>query len=87
MFRRYCIQNVTDGIHFPVYNINNESVNHYSQFISAKKNLRKSQAQFKEKLSKLRLRQNKGFLIKKNVYVVLYVVKLFLPRPMKGTIS
>ena len=33
-FRRYCIQNVKDGIQIQVYNINNESVNHYSQFIS-----------------------------------------------------
>ena len=40
-----------------------------SQFISvkAKKNLRKSQAQFREKLRKLRLRQNNNFLIKKRV--------------------
>ena len=45
-----------------------ESVNHFSQFISVevKKNLRKSEAQFREKLRKLRLRQNKDFL-KKNV--------------------
>ena len=45
----------------------NESINHYSQFISvkAKKNLRKSEAQFREKLRKLRLRQNNDFLIKK----------------------
>ena len=55
-----------DGIQSQVYNINNESVNHLSQFISVKvkKNLRKSQAQFLEKLRKLRLRQNDGFLIK-----------------------
>ena len=47
-----------------ICNINNESVNHFSQFISeeVKKNLRKSQAQFREKLRKLRLRQNNGFL-------------------------
>ena len=58
-----------DGIQIPIYNINNESVNHFSQFISVKvkKNLRKSQAQFREKLRKLRLRQNNGFLIKKRV--------------------
>ena len=56
-----------DGSPIQVYNIINESVNHFSQFISVKvkKNLRKSQAQFREKLRKLRLRQNKGFLIKK----------------------
>ena len=67
VFRHYCIQNVKDGIQIQVYNIMNESVNHSSQFISVKvkKNLRKSQAQFREKLRKLRLRQNTGFLIKK----------------------
>ena len=50
-----------------VYNTNNKSVNHFSQFVSVKvkKNLRKSQAQFWEKLRKLRLRQNEGFLKKK----------------------
>ena len=55
----------------PVYNINNKSVSHFSQFISVevKKNLTKSQAQFREKLRKLRLRQNDGFLIK-NVYTL-----------------
>ena len=65
--RRYSIQNVKDGIQIQVYNINNGSVNHCNQFISqkVKKNLRKSQAQFKKKLRKLRLRQNDGFLIKK----------------------
>ena len=69
MFRRYCLQNVKHGIQIQVYNINNESVNHSRQFISVKvkKNLRKSQAQFREKLRKLRLRQNNNFL-KKNVY-------------------
>ena len=66
-FRRYCIQNVKDGIQIQVYNIIKESVNHSRQFISVKvkKNLRKYQAQFQEKLRKLRLRQNDGFLIKK----------------------
>ena len=55
VFRRYCIQNVKDGIQIQVYNISNESVNHSSQFISVKvkKNLRKSQAQFREMLRKL----------------------------------
>ena len=69
IFRWYCIQNVKDGIQIQVYNINNESVNHFSQFtsVNVKKNLRKSQAQFREKLRKLRLRQNYGFLIKKRV--------------------
>ena len=52
-----------------MYNINNESVNHFSQLISVKikKNLRKSLAQFREKLRKLPLRQNDGFPIKKRV--------------------
>ena len=35
-FRRYCIQNVKDGIQIHVYNINNESVSHSSQFILVK---------------------------------------------------
>ena len=53
-----------------VYNSINESVNHSSQFISVKvkKNLRKSEAQFRRKLRKLKLRQNNDFLIKKRVY-------------------
>ena len=61
------MQNVKDRIQIHVYNIINESVNHSSQFISVKvkKNLRKSEAQFREKLRKLRLRQNNDFLIKK----------------------
>ena len=48
-------------------NVSNEYLAHFSQFISekAKKKLRKSQAQFREKLRKLRLRQNYDFLIKK----------------------
>ena len=56
-----------DGIQIQIYNINNDSVNHFSQLISVKvkKNLRKSQVQFWEKLRKLKLRQNNDFLIKK----------------------
>ena len=49
----------------------NDSVNRSSQFISVKVKiyLRKSQAQFRDKLRKSRLRQNNDFLIKKkNVY-------------------
>ena len=67
VFRCYCIQNVVDGIKIQVYNIINDSVNHSSQFISVKvkKNLRKSEAQFREMLRKLRLRQSNDFLIKK----------------------
>ena len=66
IFRRYCIRNVKDGSQIQVYNINNESVNHFSQLFSVKvkKNVRESQAQFREKLMKLRLRQNDGFLKK-----------------------
>ena len=65
--RRYCIQHLKDGIQIQVYNSINESVNHSSQFISVKvkKNLRRSQAQFREMLRKLRLRQNNDFLIKR----------------------
>ena len=71
IFRRYFIQNVKDGIQIQVYNVNNESVNHFSQLISVKvkKNLRKSHAQFREKLRKLRLSKNDGFLIKRIVYL------------------
>ena len=55
VFRHYCIQNVKDGIQIQVYNIINESINHSSQFISVevKKNLRKSQAQFRGKVKKI----------------------------------
>ena len=46
--------------------VNKESVTHFSQFISvkAKTMLGKYQAQFREKLRKLRLKQNDGFPIK-----------------------
>ena len=64
------MQNVKDRIQIEVYKIINNSLNHSSQFISVKvkKDLRKSQAQFREKLRKLRLRQNNDFLIKRNMY-------------------
>ena len=64
IFPHYCIQNVKDGIQIQFYD--NESVNHFSQFIlvRVKKNSRKSQAQFWEKLRKFKLRQNDGFLLK-----------------------
>ena len=67
IFRYYCIQNFKDGIQIQVYNINNECVTHSSQFISekVKRNFKIFQAQFREKIRKLRLRQNYGFLIKK----------------------
>ena len=52
IFRRYCIQNVKDGIQIQVCNLSNESANHFSQCISVKvkKNLRKFQAQFRKNL-------------------------------------
>ena len=67
IFRCYCIENIKDRIQIQVCNINKESANHFSQFTSVKveKNLRKSQARFREKLRKLRLSQHDGFLIKK----------------------
>ena len=67
IFRCYCIRNVKDGIQIQVHNINNDIANHFSLFIlvKVKESLRKSQAQFREQLRKLRLKQNDGFLIKK----------------------
>ena len=68
IFHHNCIQNVKDGIQIQVYNVRNECLTHFShQFISekVKKNITKSQAQFREKLRKLRLRQNYSFLITK----------------------
>ena len=58
-----------DEIQIQLYNINNEIVYHFNQFISvkAKKNLRKSQAQFREKFRKLKLKQNDDFPIEKRV--------------------
>ena len=55
IFRHYCIHNVKDGIQIQVYMINKETVAQFSQFISekVKKTLRKSQAQFREKLRKI----------------------------------
>ena len=72
IFRRFCIYNVKDGIQIQIYNINNESGSHFSQFISVKvkKNLIKSQNQFREKLRKLRLRQNNSFVIKKTCMLI-----------------
>ena len=66
--RHYCIRNVKDGTQIRVYKINKESVIHFSHVISVKvkKNLRKSQARFREKLRN-RLRQRGGFLMKKLV--------------------
>ena len=62
IFRRYCIQNVKDGIQIQAYNINFESVNHFSQFISVKvkKNLRNSKAQFREVFHAKALKRNEA---------------------------
>ena len=67
--------NVKDGIQFRAYTINNENVTHFRQFISVevKKILEKSQAQFWEKITKLRLRQNNDFLIR-NTCITIYNV-------------
>ena len=60
ILRQYYIQHVKDGIQIRVYKINMGSASLFSQSILVKveKILRKSQAQFREKLRKLRLRQN-----------------------------
>ena len=74
IFRRYCAQTAKVRIQFRVYRINKDSMAHFSQFISVKvkKYLGKSQAKVQEKLRKLRLRQNDGFLIKKCVLECFY---------------
>ena len=51
--------------------------------VKVKENLRKSHAQFREKL---RLRQNYGFLLKKNVYSAVYLLSVgFHVHPFKST--
>ena len=72
MFPHLCIENAIDGIQLQVCNISNEIVSIFGQFILVKveKNLRKSQALFREKLRKLRLRQNYDFLIKKTCILI-----------------
>ena len=64
ILHHYYIQNVKDRTQIRVYTINKESVTHFSQFTSVKvkKILRKSQVQYTEKLRKLSIRQNDGFL-------------------------
>ena len=59
-----------DGLQIQVCNVSNECLTHFSQcyFSKVKKYLRKSQAQFREKLRKLRLTQNYDFLIKRRVF-------------------
>ena len=71
MFPHLCIENAIDGIQIQVCNISNEIVSIFGQFslVKVEKNLRKSQALFREKLRKLRLRQNYDFLIKKRVFL------------------
>ena len=66
----YYNQNAKDGIQIWVYKINNENVTHFSHFISVKvkKTLRKSQAQLREKLRNLRLRQTDD--LTKNIFQV-----------------
>jgi len=58
VFCRYCIQNAKDGIQVQAYNINKEIESHFghSILVKVKKNVGKSQAQFREKLRKSRLR-------------------------------
>ena len=65
IFRHYYTENVKDRIYSRVYKVNNESAALLSQFISVKvkKNVRKSQVRFREKLRKLRLSQNDAFLM------------------------
>ena len=46
--------------------------------VKVKKNVRKSQAQFRQKLRKVRLRQNYGFLTKKHVGLIGFQIKKFL---------
>ena len=55
IIRRYCIQNVKDGIQILVYNINNDSVNHFSQFISVKvkQKFKKISASISRKVKKI----------------------------------
>ena len=60
------MQSVKDGIQNRVYKINKESATSFNRFIAAKVKtyVRKSQVQFREKLRKLRIRQNDGYLLK-----------------------
>ena len=54
IFRRYCIQNVKDGIQIQVCNLNNESANHFSQFIVVK--VKKISGSISEKVMKIEVR-------------------------------
>ena len=55
IFRRYCTQNDKVGIQIQVYNINNGSVNHFSQLISVKvkNNLKKISGSISGKVKKM----------------------------------
>ena len=66
MSHNYSFQNVKDGIQIRACTISKERVAHFCQFISVKikKILGKSQAKFRERLRKLKLKQNDGLLIK-----------------------
>ena len=57
-------ENYEDGIQARVYKINSEGVIHFNQFtpVQLEKILRKSQAQFRKKLRKYRLRKMTVFL-------------------------
>ena len=69
LFCHSCIQTLKDEIQNQVYKSNDQSIALFSLFISvqAEKHLTKSKAQFREKLRKLRPRQNEYFLISKPV--------------------
>ena len=65
-----------DGIQIHMCNINGKIINMFDQsiLVKVKKNLRKPQAQFWERLRKLRLSQNYGFLmIKVLLYFICYL--------------
>ena len=67
ILRHYYIQNIKDRTKIRVHKIKKRRVTRFSQFTSVTVNetLRKYQAQFREKLGRLRLRQKRGFLIEK----------------------
>ena len=69
MLRHYCIQNVKERVYIQICNIGKGRVSHFSQFVLVKvrKILRKFQAQLRETLRRLKLRENDGFLIRTNV--------------------
>ena len=63
IFRRYCIQNVKDGIQIQVYNFNNESVDHFKQFISVK--VKKISGSISRKVNKMEAQAKSRFPYKK----------------------